>query len=85
MITFSGQQLDFQTAVTRIKTIQDSEGPDLHPLGRTRLFARKENSNRDFVVSRIFRHPAAVHPAGAKMLRPWHECLYPPRAAPWDK
>jgi pimeloyl-ACP methyl ester carboxylesterase len=39
MENYSGQQMDFQTAVTRIKTIQDSEGPGLHPLGRTRLLS----------------------------------------------
>ncbi len=33
------QQLDFQTAITRINTILDSEGPNLHPLGRTRLLS----------------------------------------------
>lgn len=33
------QQPDFQTAMSRIKAIQNSEGPNLHPLGRTRMLS----------------------------------------------
>lgn len=36
---------DFETAVARIKAIRDTEGPELHPLAKTRLFSHGKKTN----------------------------------------